>query len=85
MTIYTKLFTPSREIIQLQLNLSVANDFYNLLIKRIENATLGGMAFSAYTRAAFLDAINPVYKLRVLEPLFGVRAWYFKVDDMVFP
>jgi PIN domain-containing protein len=74
-----------REIIQLRLNLSVANDFYNSLINGIENATVGGKVFSAETRAGFLDVINPVYKLRVLEPLFGVRAWYFKVDDIVFP
>jgi len=74
-----------REIIQLRLNLSVANDSYNSLIQRIENATVDSRVFSAETRTAFLDAINPVYKLRLLEPLFGVRAWYFKVDDMLFP
>jgi len=32
-----------------------------------------------------MEAINPVYKLRVLESLFGVRAWYFAVDDLVLP
>jgi hypothetical protein len=45
----------------------------------------GGQAFSDETRGLFLEAINPVYKLRVLEPLFDVNAWYFKIDDWTFP
>lgn len=73
-----------REIINLRLNLSVANDFYSSLLERIENATVSGEVFSVETRQAFMEAINPVYKLRVLESLFGVRAWYFAVDDMLF-
>ena len=74
-----------REIINLRLNLSVANDFYSSLLERIENATVSGEVFSVERRHPFMEAINPVYKLRVLETLFGVRAWYFAVEDMVFP
>lgn len=75
----------SREIVELHLNLSVAIEFYNLLIVGVEEATVDGKEFSAETRRTFLEVINPVYKLRVLEELFGVRAWYFKVDDILFP
>ncbi len=75
----------NREIIQLKLNLSTAVDFYNRLIVNIEHTTVGGQTFSGKTRDAFLEAINPVYKLRVLEPLFNVNAWYFKVDDIWIP
>lgn len=75
----------NREIIQLKLNPSAAVEFYDGLIINIENATLGGRPFSSETRSAFLEAINPVYKLRVLEPLFDVSAWYFKIDEIRFP
>jgi hypothetical protein len=75
----------NREVIQLKLNLSTAVEFYNELIINIENATLGERPFSSETRSAFLEAINPVYKLRVLEPLFDVNAWYFKIDEIEFP
>lgn len=74
-----------REIIQLKLNLSTAVEFYNKLIINIENATVSKQSFSTETRNVFLEAINPVYKLRVLEPLFDVNAWYFKIDDIVIP
>ena len=75
----------NREIIQLQLNLSAAVEFYNELIINIGNATLRGRPFSSETRSTFLETINPVYKLRVLEPLFNVNAWYFKIDEIRFP
>jgi hypothetical protein len=74
-----------QEVIELKLNLSAAVEFYDRLILNIENATVGGQAFSSETRRAFLEAINPVYKLRVLEPLFDVNAWYFKIDDLTYP
>lgn len=74
-----------KEIIQLKLNLSTAVEFYDNLLINIENATVGGQMFSDETRGAFLEAINPVYKLRILEPLFDVNAWYFKIDDWTFP
>ena len=74
-----------QEVIELKLNLSIAVEFYDRLILNIENATVGGQVFSDETREAFLEAINPVYKLRVLEPLFDVSAWYFKIDDWTFP
>jgi hypothetical protein len=74
-----------QEIIQLKLNLPAAAEFYKKLILNVENATVGGQPFSDETRDAFLEAINPVYKLRVLEPLFDVNAWYFKMDDLRFP
>jgi len=75
----------NQEIIELKLNLPTAVEFYNKLIMNIENATVGGRPFSDETRNAFLEAINPVYKLRVLEPLFKVNAWYFKIDEIIMP
>lgn len=75
----------NREIIQLKLNLSTAVEYYNNLLINIENATVGGQLFADETRDAFLEVINPVHKLRVLEPLFDVNAWYFKVDDIRIP
>lgn len=75
----------NQEIIELKLNLSTAVEFYNKLLINIENATVSGQPFTAETRNAFLEAINPVYKLRVLEPLFDVNAWYFKIDDWRIP
>jgi PIN like domain len=72
----------NQEIIQLKLNLSTAIEFYNELIINIENATVDGKLFSDKTRSVFLEAINPVHKLRVLEPLFDVNAWYFKIDEI---
>lgn len=74
-----------RESIQLKLNLSTAAEFYNELILNIENATVDGRPYSDETRGAFLAAVNPVYKLRVLEPLFNVNAWYFKIDEWTLP
>jgi hypothetical protein len=74
-----------QEIIQLKLNLSTAAEFYDKLILNIENATVDGRQFSDGVREAFLEAINPVYKLRVLEPLFDVNAWYFKIDEWTLP
>jgi|GEM_PF-5551387 len=73
-----------KEIVQLRLNLPVAVEFYDRLITDIKNSTVDGQRFSHQTRRAFLAAINPIYKLRVLEPLFNVNAWYFKVDEMNF-
>jgi hypothetical protein len=75
----------NQEIIQLKLNLSTAIEFYNELIINIENATVDGQPFSDEMRNAFLESINPIYKLRVLEPLFDVNAWYFKVDEIKIP
>jgi hypothetical protein len=73
-----------QEIIQLKLNLSTAIEFYEKLILNIENATVDGQPFSGGTRNAFLESINPIHKLRVLEPLFDVNAWYFKIDEIRF-
>lgn len=75
----------NQEIIQLKLNLSTAIEFYNKLIISIENATVDGQPFSDEARKAFLDAINPIYKLRILEPLFDLNAWYFKIDEIRIP
>lgn len=73
------------EIIEMHLDLSVATAFYDSLLLDVENATVNGETFSAETRSAFLTAINPVYKLRVLEALLGIDAWFFKVDEIRFP
>lgn len=82
---YFSIDEDNREVIQLKLNLSAAIEFYNELIIKVENATVDGRPFSDETRDAFLEAINPIYKLRVLEPLFDINAWYFKIDEIRFP
>jgi hypothetical protein len=75
----------NREIVELHLNLATAVTFYDRLLIRVENGTVDGHPYDDSTRESFLLAINPVYKLRVLEPLFDVNAWYFKIDDMIIP
>lgn len=74
-----------REIIVLKLNLQVADRFYDELILNVENALVDGQPFAQESRACFLGAINPVYKLRVLEAHLNIHAWYFTIDDIVFP
>ena len=74
-----------REIINLHLNLATAVTFYDKLLVRIENGVVNGSAYQDTERENFLKAINPVYKLRVLEPLFDVNAWYFKIDETTIP
>ncbi len=74
-----------REVIKLKLNLSIIEEFYQKLILNIENATVNGKSFSDKTKDSFLEGMNPVYKLRVLEPLFNINAWYFAIDDTIFP
>lgn len=75
----------NREIINLQLNLATAVSFYDRLLIRVEKGTVDGRPYDDATRGSFLQAINPVYKLRVLEPLFDVNAWYFTIDDFTIP
>lgn len=75
----------NREVIKLKLNLPSAIHFYDRLLLGIKNATVGGRVFSGETRSKFLEAINPVHKLRVIEPLFDVNAWYFGLDDLRIP
>lgn len=72
----------SEEVVQLKLNNSIVVEFYDRLIIKIENATVNGKHFSDEMKNAFLESINPVYKLRVLEPLFNINAWYFDVDKI---
>ena len=48
-------------------NLRIVDDLYNAMLLRVEKATVNGEEFNESTRAAFLKAINPVFKLKVLE------------------
>lgn len=82
---YKSLDEDGKEIIVLKLNLQAAGELYDKLFVSIENSTVAGQAFSAETRGRFLERINPVHKLRVLEPHLNINAWYFKIDDIVFP
>lgn len=82
---YRSVDEDGKEIIVLKLNLKAANELYDELILKIENATVKGQLFTPETRSDFLQAINPVHKLRVLEPHLGINAWYFKIDDMIIP
>ncbi len=75
----------NREVIDLQLNLATAVSFYDRLLIRVEKGTVDGQPYDEATRESFLQAINPVYKLRVLEELFDVNAWYFTIDDLTIP
>lgn len=82
---YKSLDEDNKEIIVLKLNLQAANELYDKLVVKIENAAVKGQPFNAETRDDFLKEINPVYKLRVLEPHLNINAWHFKIDDTVFP
>lgn len=82
---YKSLDEEGKEIIVLKLNLQAASALYNKLIVKIENATVKGRTFNADARSDFLKEINPVCKLRVLEPHLNINAWYFSIDDIVFP
>jgi len=65
--------------------LQAANELYDTLVVNVENATVKCQPFNAETRDNFLKEINPVHKLRVLEPHLNINAWHFKIDDTVFP
>ena len=82
---YKSLDEDGKEIILLRLNLRAADELYNKLIVRIINATVEGKSFVVETRGDFLREINPVHKLRVLEPHLDINAWYFQIDDLVLP
>lgn len=82
---YKSLDEDDKEIIVLKLNLQAASELYDKLIVKIENATVKDHLFNAETRCNFLKEINPVHKLRVLDPHLNINAWYFKIDDIVFP
>jgi hypothetical protein len=82
---YRSLDEDGKEIIVLKLNLQAADELYDKLIVKVGNATAEGRAFAAETRGDFLREINPVHKLRVLEPHLNINAWYFDIDDIVFP
>lgn len=82
---YKSLDEDGKEIIVLKLNLQAASELYDKLIVRVGNATVGGQSFNAETRGDFLREINPVHKLRTLEPHLNINAWYFEIDDIVFP
>jgi hypothetical protein len=82
---YKSLDEDGKEIIVLKLNLQAASELYDKLIVGVGNVTVGGRSFDAETRSDFLREINPVHKLRVLEPHLNINAWYFEIDDIVFP
>lgn len=75
----------SRLPIVLKLNLQAVSELYNKLVVKIENATVRGQSYNPETHNDFLREINPVHKLRILEPHLNINAWYFKIDDMIFP
>lgn len=81
---YKSFDEDGKEIIVLKLNLLAADELYDKLIVNIENTLVKGEPFSDETRDEFLKAINPFYKLRVLEPHLNTNAWYFNIDDIVF-
>lgn len=82
---YKSLDDDGKVIIVLKLNLHAASEFYDKLILKIENATVKGRTLNTETCSDFLKEINPVCKLRVLEPHLNINAWYFNIDDIVFP
>jgi len=62
------------------LNLRVANDLYDELVIRIENATVNGREYDDSTRNDFLRVINPVHKLKILEAALQIERMKFKSD-----
>jgi hypothetical protein len=81
---FKSLDEDGKGIIVLKLNLRAAVELYDKLVLKIENATVKGQVFHKETRDDFLKEINPIHKLRVLEPHLDINAWYFKIDDIVF-
>lgn len=66
--------------IRICLNLRVADDFYNAMLLRVDDATVDGQEFSESTRKTFLKAINPVFKLKVLEEALQAKVMNFDYD-----
>jgi hypothetical protein len=62
------------------LNLRVANDLYDELVVRIENATVNGREYDNSTRDDFLKVINPVHKFKTLEAALQIDLMKFKND-----
>jgi hypothetical protein len=62
-------------------NLRVADDLYNSMLLHVENATVNGQGFNESTRAVFLKAINPVFKLKVLEEAVQIEMTTFYYDN----
>jgi hypothetical protein len=76
----TYLVADKPDTVRVSLNLPVVNQIYDSLILRIENANLGNQTFSEESKQDFLDAINPVFKLKVLEEVFEQNVWHFQYD-----
>lgn len=76
----TYLIWDKPDTVRISLNLPIINQIYDSLIIRIENGTLGTQGFSENTKESFLEAINPVFKLKVLEQVFEQDVWHFQHD-----
>ena len=76
----TYLVANQPDTVRVSLNLPVANQIYDSLILGIENANLGDQIFSEDRKQNFLDAINPVFKLKVLEEALEQEVWHFQYD-----
>jgi hypothetical protein len=68
------------DTVRICLNLPAVKQIYNAMILRIENATVGDSIFSEDTKEHFLEAVNPVFKLKVLEATFDRDVWHFNYD-----
>lgn len=76
----TYVVTNKRDTVRICLNLSAVKQIYNAMIVRIENGNLGDSPFSDDIKQDFLEAINPVFKLKVLEAAFEQDVWHFEYD-----
>lgn len=68
------------DTVRICVNLRVADDLYNAMLLRVENATVNGQPFDEASRAIFLKEINPVFKFKVLEAALQIKLMNFDYD-----
>lgn len=72
-TLRTYLVPDKPDTVRICFDLRVASELYDAMILRVENATVEEQGFSDSTRAKFLKAVNPIFKLKVLEEALQIE------------
>jgi hypothetical protein len=68
------------DTIRICVNLRIADDLYNEMLLRVENATVNGQSFDEASHVTFLKEINPVFKFKVLEAALQIKLMNFDHD-----
>jgi hypothetical protein len=79
-TVRTYAVVGKPDTMRICLNLRAASDIYDAMLLRVEKGTVNGQQFDEKSRAVFKEAINPVFKLKVLEAALNTRLWHFASD-----